>query len=165
MVPRLLATLDASQAVEPSLREAIEDAAGVLALIETRVDRSYCLSTERLAAICRAALAARSSSAPAELPVSARKLDMTPKEEADLFRQGGTEPTAFVTVTVAIRATHHYGFRSGEWANLVGVEWANDRPCYRVVFPDGWTDSWPVHDPSDPYEFRRLTSSPENPDG
>lgn len=53
-----------------------------------------------------------------------------------------------------IRATHQYGFRSGEWAEVTGIEWQNNRPCFIVRFVDGVTDSWPVYDPSDPYEFR-----------
>ena len=55
-----------------------------------------------------------------------------------------------------IRATHHYGFRSGEWAEIVGVEWDSirSRPIFRVRFIDGTMDTWPVYDPSDPYEFR-----------
>jgi hypothetical protein len=52
-----------------------------------------------------------------------------------------------------IRATHPYGFRSGEWAVLVAVVPTEARDCYLVEFPDGVTDFWPVHDPSDPYEF------------
>lgn len=55
---------------------------------------------------------------------------------------------------VEIRATHPYGFRSGQWALLFAVQWFNDRPCYHVIFPDGFTDHWPVNDPADPYEFR-----------
>jgi hypothetical protein len=56
---------------------------------------------------------------------------------------------------VHIRATHPSGFRSGEWAEILGVEWKKDRPCYRVRFLDDKEDSWPVHDPADPYEFRK----------
>ena len=64
---------------------------------------------------------------------------------------------------VEIRATHVYGFRSGEWAVITGVEWANERPCYRVRFPDGGTDSWVIEDPSDPYEFRRRANDSAEP--
>lgn len=53
-----------------------------------------------------------------------------------------------------IRATHHYGFRSGEWANLVCIVPGEEKDCYLVEFPDGVTDFWPVNGPSDPYEFR-----------
>lgn len=60
-----------------------------------------------------------------------------------------------------VRATHPYGFRSGEWARIVAVvptvTTAGDpRECYLVSFPDGVTDLWPVVDASDPYEFREL---------
>lgn len=59
---------------------------------------------------------------------------------------------------VEIRATHRYGFRSGEWAVVEGIRWANGRACYRVRFPDARRDSWVVNDPSDPYEFRLAQS-------
>jgi hypothetical protein len=52
-----------------------------------------------------------------------------------------------------IRATHHYGFRYGKWAEIIAVTPHKNRACYVVKFPDGVTDLWPVHDPSDPYEF------------
>lgn len=55
---------------------------------------------------------------------------------------------------VHIRATHPSGFRSGEWAIVVGVEWVRNRHCYRVRFLDGKEDSWPIDDTMDPYEFR-----------
>lgn len=63
------------------------------------------------------------------------------------------------TDIVQIRATHHYGFRSGEWATLLGVVWANNRPCYSVLFSDWVSDLWPVHDEWDAYEFRKLEKS------
>lgn len=53
-----------------------------------------------------------------------------------------------------IRATHPYGFRSGQWATLQCVVPGPDRDCYLVEFDDHVTDFWPVEDPSDPYEFR-----------
>jgi hypothetical protein len=65
--------------------------------------------------------------------------------------------------TVEIRATHWAGFRSGQWAVVTGVEWANDRPCFAVRFPDGKTDSWVMVDPSDPYEFRASAPGDETP--
>lgn len=52
-----------------------------------------------------------------------------------------------------IRATHHYGFRCGEWALILGVVHAKGRPCYHVRFSDGREDFWVVKDESDPYEF------------
>ena len=54
---------------------------------------------------------------------------------------------------ILIRATHVYGFRSGQWGRIVGLDWVNDRPCYVVRFIDGVEDAWPVYDPTDPYEF------------
>lgn len=53
-----------------------------------------------------------------------------------------------------VRQTHPYGFRSGQWAQIVGVdESVYGRPCFLVVFPDGATDGWPCVDPSAGYEF------------
>lgn len=59
-----------------------------------------------------------------------------------------------------IRATHHYGYRCGEWAEVLATvpDVSRDRDCYLVRFPDGDTDFWPVHDPDDPYEFREVPS-------
>jgi hypothetical protein len=54
----------------------------------------------------------------------------------------------------SIRATHPAGFRSGEWAAITDLVWANERLCYRVRFIDGKVDFWSVYDPADPYEFR-----------
>lgn len=56
---------------------------------------------------------------------------------------------------VQIRATHHYGFRNGQWAFLISVIWMNNRACYKVLFPDGVIDYWPIYDPADSYEFRQ----------
>jgi hypothetical protein len=54
-----------------------------------------------------------------------------------------------------IRATHPYGFRCGQWAELIGVCYIEERPCFIVFFPDVHVyDSWVVYDPSDPYEFK-----------
>lgn len=55
---------------------------------------------------------------------------------------------------VLIRATSPYGFRNGQWAEIVGIVWRNDRPCYQVRFVDDFMDVWVVNDPSDPYEFK-----------
>jgi len=60
------------------------------------------------------------------------------------------------TGDVQIMSTHHYGFRKGEWAIILGIVWANNRICYKVIFSDGAVDLWPVYDPSDEYAFRRL---------
>lgn len=58
-----------------------------------------------------------------------------------------------------IRSTHVAGVRSGQWATLDGVDVINREgnprcPVFRVSFVDGVVDTWPVYDPSDPYEFR-----------
>jgi hypothetical protein len=59
-----------------------------------------------------------------------------------------------------IRTMHHFGFRSGEWADLLTV--APDpepgRDCYVVRFADGATDDWVVDDPDGKYEFRAVES-------
>ena len=60
------------------------------------------------------------------------------------------------TMEFQIRATHHYGFRSGEWARLVCMVPGPTKDCWLVEFPDGVTDFWPVYDPADPYEFRTV---------
>jgi hypothetical protein len=56
---------------------------------------------------------------------------------------------------IEIRATHPYGFRSGQWAWLARVEWFAGRACFFVQFPDLAVDHWPIQDPADPYEFRQ----------
>lgn len=53
-----------------------------------------------------------------------------------------------------IRATHPYGYRSGEWALIAGRGQDGPREFYWVRFDDGDTDVWVVHDPADPYEFK-----------
>lgn len=64
-------------------------------------------------------------------------------------------------MSLYIRATHPSGYRSGQWAKVIGTEWSIDhkRPVFRVQFVDGMTDTWPVYDPSDPYEFSDKVSS------
>lgn len=54
-----------------------------------------------------------------------------------------------------IRLTHPYGFRVGDWAELLGqVEHATTgHLCYAVRFPDGASDFWPVVDEMAGYEF------------
>jgi hypothetical protein len=52
-----------------------------------------------------------------------------------------------------IRTTHPYGFRCGQWAEVLTI--APDpegRDCYIVRFPDGTTDYWVVTDPDGGYE-------------
>lgn len=58
-----------------------------------------------------------------------------------------------------IRATHPYAFRSGQWAQIVGVDEAQyDRPVFLVAFPDGATDSWACVDPDAGYEFAETVN-------
>jgi hypothetical protein len=52
-----------------------------------------------------------------------------------------------------IRATHHYAFRSGQWARLVTTVPGPSGDCYLVEFPDGVTDIWSVEDTGWGYEF------------
>lgn len=58
-----------------------------------------------------------------------------------------------MTTPAYIRSTHPYGYRSGEWAEILTVAPSPERDCYVVRFLDGATDFWPVNDPSDAYEF------------
>ncbi len=52
-----------------------------------------------------------------------------------------------------IMSTHRYQYRSGEWAEIVGVKLANKSPCYLVLFPDGKTDLWVLDDETAEYKF------------
>lgn len=54
---------------------------------------------------------------------------------------------------VYIKATHQYSYRNGQWAQIIGFTWSNNRICYVVQFIDGKRDWWPVYDSSEPYEF------------
>lgn len=66
-----------------------------------------------------------------------------------------------------IRATHRYGFRAGQWADLIGTTRADiggkvARELYVVRFPDdGYVDLWAEIDPSDAYEFRTRPAGSE----
>jgi hypothetical protein len=75
-----------------------------------------------------------------------------------------------IEVLPFIRCSHPYGYRSGEWAKIVGVElasrgdgWSSGvlRPCYKVEFDDKKIDQWPVNDPDRDYEFVNLSVVPE----
>lgn len=70
-----------------------------------------------------------------------------------------------MTNKVEIRDNHPYGYRSGEWAQLIGKYTLKRQPvstdaspelreCYVLVFPDGVSDLWPVNDSGYDYEFR-----------
>lgn len=65
-----------------------------------------------------------------------------------------------------IRGTHPYGFRSGQWAELVRIMPytpegnRHTRDCFMVRFPeDGFVDLWVVADPDARYEFRETEQS------
>lgn len=65
---------------------------------------------------------------------------------------------------VSIRWTHSFGFRAGEWADIIGVSMAEPdglepRLCYSVLYQDGTYDSIPVSD-SDNYEVRANKVTP-----
>lgn len=53
-----------------------------------------------------------------------------------------------------IRSCHPLTFRSGQWAQIVGVDESTyGRPCFLLVFEDGATDAWPCVDEDARYEF------------
>ena len=59
-----------------------------------------------------------------------------------------------------IRQAHRFGYRSGEWADLLSESvHANGRPVYVVRFPDGATDFWVIGDEQAGYEFRAAAVS------
>lgn len=54
-----------------------------------------------------------------------------------------------------IRTMHHYGYRCGQWAELLTtLPDPEGRDCYLVRFPDGATDMWVVNDLNGQYEFK-----------
>lgn len=57
-----------------------------------------------------------------------------------------------------VRTMHPYGYRSGQWAELLTI--APDpegRDCLVVRFPDMATDYWVLDDPDGRYEFEART--------
>ena len=59
-----------------------------------------------------------------------------------------------------IRTMAPWVFRSGEWAEIVGVRMVlpedgcpGYRPCFVVRFKDGVEDHWVIHDEDAHYEF------------
>ena len=54
-----------------------------------------------------------------------------------------------------VRGIHPACYRSGQWAAVVGAEWASDvgRPVLRVKFVDAVEDTWAVFAEPDIYEF------------
>jgi hypothetical protein len=55
-----------------------------------------------------------------------------------------------------VRHTHPDGFRTGEWAQIIMILDAYERPCWLVEFSDGVTDLWVCEDASEPYEFSSV---------
>jgi hypothetical protein len=62
------------------------------------------------------------------------------------------EPCAETSAT-HVRATHGYGFRTGQWARILTVVQSRGRDCWLVQFDDGVTDWWPIEDPIAGYEL------------
>jgi len=70
---------------------------------------------------------------------------------------------------VSLRWTHQYGYRSGEWANIIGVAMVEpvklkERPleprlCYTVMYQDGVYDSVPMSD-RDNFEIKANRVTP-----
>lgn len=52
-----------------------------------------------------------------------------------------------------IRSMHPYAYKSGEWGQIVGYRERESRRVWMIVWPDGATDEWAVHDPVGNYEF------------
>jgi hypothetical protein len=64
-----------------------------------------------------------------------------------------------LTKKVLIRGLHQDHFRTGQWAELIGIQMftprnSTTRECYAVRFEDGQEDLWPVEDPTNTYEFK-----------
>ena len=69
-------------------------------------------------------------------------------------------PSQVSAARFEIRSTHHYAYRTGEWADLVTVtRHANGRQVYLVRFPDGASDFWPTEDAMAGYEFREKVAA------
>ena len=64
-------------------------------------------------------------------------------------------------LNVKIKGVHTGVFRSGDWADVVGLVIlprpdGEQRLCYMVRFPDGAVDYWAVKESSN-YEFKAAT--------
>jgi hypothetical protein len=59
---------------------------------------------------------------------------------------------------IQIRTTHRYGFRCGEWAQLVRAvaDPESMREIYMVRFADGVIDFWVATDRDGGYEYRTV---------
>ncbi|MGO1375117.1 MAG: hypothetical protein ACTHU5_00935 [Psychrobacter sp.] len=90
----------------------------------------------------------------------------SPKVQAEILGTGASmvdtakEPRLFIEKPL-IRATHPYGFRSGEWATIADMVMVTSingtkRLNYMVMFDDGKVDYWPVCDESN-YEIKAAS--------
>lgn len=64
-----------------------------------------------------------------------------------------------------IRSTHRYGFRSGQWGRIAGIEMINGRSCYVIQWNEGHfsddsatTDFWLTDEKlaGEQYEFAQV---------
>ncbi len=97
------------------------------------------------------------------LPLSTQAQESLKAENIELQAELAALKAAPIPPRMEIRGTHPYGFRTGEWARVLGVgQMADSEPRESIIvqFPDGEIDTWPVKDPLDPYETRDLPASP-----
>ena len=52
-----------------------------------------------------------------------------------------------------VRSRHPMAFKSGEWAEIVGMSTVNDRRCLEVLFDDGSVDTWVLGDHHADYQW------------
>ncbi|QYB00316.1 hypothetical protein I1A62_04595 (plasmid) [Rhodococcus sp. USK10] len=52
-----------------------------------------------------------------------------------------------------VRRSNNYGFRTGQWAQIVMTIRSGGRDCWLVIYYDGETDVIPVDNPEDRYTF------------
>lgn len=57
-----------------------------------------------------------------------------------------------------VRSMHHAAFRSGQWAEIVGIVPVAGSLCWLVVWPDGHIDEWVIDDP--PARYERAETRP-----
>jgi len=75
-----------------------------------------------------------------------------------------TEAEALQQVGMEIRALNPAAYKTGEWAEIIGLDWVEigldtkgdpiHRLCYQVIWPDGMADAWPITDPAAEYQLR-----------
>jgi hypothetical protein len=85
-----------------------------------------------------------------------------PVSETPLKVDTGHGGHDYVQQSLYVRGTHPYAFRSGQWAEVIGVGWLprrhgsdprEPRPVFKVRFVDGKEDYWPVYDQVAGHEF------------